>query len=343
MDRMGTEAENKRIVLDFYRLIVSAGQTELIPAFVSPDYHDHNAGEASPSGPAALIEHLNGIRRTLPDLTLTCHEAIAEGEWVAVRVTATGTHTGSWQGIRPTGKTIRLRGINLDRVVDGRIAEHYGEADTVSMLVQMGVDPFGGRQADGPTPRRPDRASGTSPCRPAPGNITLIGMPGAGKSTIGIILAKNLSLGFIDTDVLIQINQQRSLQQLLDSGGHLHLRRIEEEEICKLNLSRHVIATGGSAAYSEKAMRHLGQSSLIVFLEVSFDELLRRIHNFQSRGIAKAPGQSFEELFAERQLLYRRYAGLTIRCDGLDQELIAERIAAALPPGYGCMEEDQPT
>lgn len=345
MDCMGIATENKRIVLDFYRLVVSAGQTELIPAFVSPAYHDHNAGAARPSGPAALIEHLDGIRRTFPDLTLTCHEAIAEGEWVAVRVTATGTHTGSWQGIRPTGKTIRLRGINLDRVVDGRIVEHYGEADTFAMLVQMGADPSGERRPElpGPAPPRSGEVAGVPQRHTTPGNITLIGMPGAGKSTIGIILAKNLSLGFIDTDVLIQINRQRSLQQLLDSGGHLHLRRIEEEEICKLNLSRHVIATGGSAAYSEKAMHHLGRSSHIVFLEVSFDELLRRIRNFQSRGIAKAPGQSFEELFAERQLLYRRYAGLTIHCDGIDQETVAERIATALPPGHSCGEKGRPS
>ncbi len=163
-------------------------------------------------------------------------------------------------------------------------------------------------------------------------NITLIGMPGAGKSTIGIILAKNLSLGFIDTDVLIQINRQQSLQQLLDSGGHLYLRQIEEEEICKLNLSRHVIATGGSAAYSEKAMHHLAQSSRIIFLQVSFSELLRRIRNFDSRGIAKAPEQTFEELFAERQILYQRYAEITIPCDGLDQDEITGRVAAELWP-----------
>ncbi len=330
---MGTEAENKRIVLDFYRLVMSAGRTELIPAFVSPSYHDHNAADAGGSGPERLIGHIAGIRRTFPDFTMTCHEAVAEGKWVAVRVTAQGTHRGQWQGIEPTGNTILLRGINLDRVVDGRIVEHYGEADTVSMLLQMGVDPFGGG-ASGPTTKRrsptprPTEAFRRHAIR---SNITLIGMPGAGKSTIGIILAKNLSLGFIDTDVLIQINRQRSLQQLVDSGGHLALRRIEEEEICKLNLSRHVIATGGSAAYSDKAMRHLAQSSHIVFLEVSFDELLRRIHNFESRGIAKAPGQSFAQLFAERQILYRRHAGLTIACDGLGQETIAERIALALP------------
>ncbi|MDR2549807.1 MAG: shikimate kinase [Desulfobulbus sp.] len=165
-------------------------------------------------------------------------------------------------------------------------------------------------------------------------NLTLIGMPGAGKSTVGIILAKNLSLGFIDTDVLIQINQQKSLQQILDASGHLALRAIEEAEICKLNLSRHVIATGGSAAYSHKAMTHLQGISLIVFLEVSFAEIERRIRNFATRGIAKTKHQTFRELFDERQALYRRHAELTIACDGLDQEDVAHAIIRLIPPGY---------
>ena len=161
-------------------------------------------------------------------------------------------------------------------------------------------------------------------------NLTLIGMPGAGKSTIGIILAKNLSLGFLDTDVLIQINRGKSLQQILDESGHLALRAIEEEEICKLNVSRHVIATGGSAAYSERAMAHLGSMSTIVFLEVSYDEITRRIRNFETRGIAKGPHQTFQDLFVERQILYRRYAQLTIPCDGIDQEEVALRIASLI-------------
>ena len=159
-------------------------------------------------------------------------------------------------------------------------------------------------------------------------NLTLIGMPGAGKSTVGIILAKNLSLGFIDTDVLIQINQQKSLQQILDESDHLHLRAIEEAEILKLNVSRHVIATGGSAAYSVKAMLHLQKISTVIFLEVSFAEIKRRIRNFSTRGIAKAPNQSFEGLFDERQILYNRFAELTVRCDHLDQDQVAMHIAS---------------
>lgn len=163
-------------------------------------------------------------------------------------------------------------------------------------------------------------------------NLTLIGMPGAGKSTVGVILAKNLGLGFIDTDVLIQINRQKTLQQILDESDHLNLRAIEEEEILKLNISHHVIATGGSAAYSEKAMTHLQRISTIVFLQVSFEEIERRIRNFATRGIAKSKEQTFRELFDERQVLYRRYAERVLPCDGLDQEQVVEEITCRLSP-----------
>jgi shikimate kinase len=161
-------------------------------------------------------------------------------------------------------------------------------------------------------------------------NITLIGMPGSGKSTIGIILAKHLSFGFIDTDVLIQINQQKSLQQIIDESDHLNLRKIEERELLKINIERHVIATGGSAAYSEKAMTHLLRISTVIFLMVDFDIIQKRIHNFGTRGIAKAADQSFRELYDERQVLYQRYAEITMDCNLLDQEQLAQKIATEL-------------
>jgi len=161
-------------------------------------------------------------------------------------------------------------------------------------------------------------------------NLTLIGMPGAGKSTVGIILAKNLSFGFIDTDVLIQINQQKSLQQILDESDHLNLRGIEQNEIMKLNIRNHVIATGGSAAYSTNAMSHLLNISKVIFLEVSFEEIERRIHNFKTRGIAKTEDQTFRDLYDERQSLYKKYADIIIDCNRSDQEEIAMRIAESI-------------
>jgi len=158
-------------------------------------------------------------------------------------------------------------------------------------------------------------------------NVTLIGMPGAGKSTVGIILAKELTFGFIDTDVLIQINRQKSLQQIMDETDHLNLRAIEETEILKLNIEDHVIATGGSAPYSQKAMAHLLDISTVVFLDVTFEEIKRRIHNFETRGIAKGKDQTFESLYEERQALYRKYAEIAISCDGLNQDEVADQIA----------------
>lgn len=158
-------------------------------------------------------------------------------------------------------------------------------------------------------------------------NLTLIGMPGAGKSTVGIILAKRLSFGFVDTDILIQTRQKETLQQIMDKHGHLHLRSVEEREILALNLEHHVIATGGSAVYSEAAMTHLQTISTILFLKVGYDEILKRIRNFSSRGIAKAVDQTFVELYDERQVLYERYADMTIDCAGLDQDEIVEQIS----------------
>ena len=158
-------------------------------------------------------------------------------------------------------------------------------------------------------------------------NLSLIGMPGSGKSTTGIILAKILSYGFIDTDVLIQINQQKTLQQIMDESGHLHLRKIEEEQIIRINIDRHVIATGGSAAYSEKAMAYLQRISTIIFLKADFEVVKKRIHNFETRGIAKGKNQTFRQLYDERQILYNKYAELTFDCNTLDQEEIAEAIA----------------
>ncbi len=161
-------------------------------------------------------------------------------------------------------------------------------------------------------------------------NITLIGMPGAGKSTTGIILAKNLSMGFLDSDILIQINQGKSLQRILDETGYLNLRKIEEREILKININSNIIATGGSAVYSDKSMKHLKKISTIVFLHVDFEELNKRIGNFETRGIAKAKDQSFLDLFNERESLYRKYADITIDAASESQDGVALHIEREL-------------
>ena len=150
-------------------------------------------------------------------------------------------------------------------------------------------------------------------------NITLIGMPGAGKSTTGVILAKILSYGFLDTDLLIQQSQKKHLQEIVDETDHINLRRIEEEEISKIHPEKHVIATGGSAVYSEKAMEHLCSISTIVFLKADLKVIEKRISNFNSRGIAKAKDQTFKDIFFERMSLYDKYAQIVIDCNSISQ------------------------
>ena len=166
--------------------------------------------------------------------------------------------------------------------------------------------------------------------KPTHCNIVLIGMPGAGKSTVGVILAKRTARDFVDTDLLIQKTEKRSLQEILDADGYLGLRRIEERVLLSMELCGHVIATGGSAVYSDAAMDHLRRVGIIVFLDVDLDAIKSRVTDFDSRGIAKRADQSFEALFEERRVLYRKYADITIDGARLNQDQVCEGIRAAL-------------
>lgn len=159
-------------------------------------------------------------------------------------------------------------------------------------------------------------------------NIVLVGMPGSGKSTVGVILAKLLSYDFIDTDVLIQSSQRRALQDIVDRDGYLALRKIEEDTLLSLDVRHHVIATGGSAVYSAAAMAHLAANGTVVFLDVDLATLEARVDNLATRGLARRPGQSLAELFAEREALYKNVADITIHCSGMTQEEVCSRIKA---------------
>ena len=161
---------------------------------------------------------------------------------------------------------------------------------------------------------------------PRHSNLVLIGMPGAGKSTVGVILAKQTSLGFVDTDVLIQTSHGRTLQNIVDTDGYAVLRKIEENTLAGLVVQDHVIATGGSAAYSDRAMTHLKSDGVTIFLDVDLATLESRIPDFSTRGLAKQQDQSFADLFDERYALYTKHADITIKCVGLTQEEVCTRI-----------------
>lgn len=159
-------------------------------------------------------------------------------------------------------------------------------------------------------------------------SIILIGMPGAGKSTVGVLLAKALGMDFVDTDIEIQKHAGKTLQTILDDSGYLALRKIEEQVLLNLDANNKVISTGGSAVYSEPAMAYLKTHGMVVFLQIPPSEVRRRVRNFDTRGIARAPQQSLEALFAERDELYRKYAAYTVRCRGKRPESIVDIIVA---------------
>lgn len=165
----------------------------------------------------------------------------------------------------------------------------------------------------------------------APGrNLVLIGMAGAGKSTVGVLLAKALSRTFIDTDLIIQAAEGRRLQDILDRDGIEAFRRLEEKHILALNAQGAVIATGGSVVYSARAMAHLKANGVAVYLHLPVDALERRVTNLDSRGIVMAPGQTFADLYRERQPLYEKYADLTVDCTGQNHDAVVDRVIAAL-------------
>ena len=139
-------------------------------------------------------------------------------------------------------------------------------------------------------------------------SISLIGMAGAGKSTVGRELASILNFRLIDSDTLIEEQQGKSLQKILDEEGYIRLREIENSVLKNLHFKEIILSTGGSAVYSDEAMKHIQQNSKVIFLDVSFNKILERVPSFHDRGFAKAPSQSIEDAFEERQELYKKYS-----------------------------------
>ena len=145
-------------------------------------------------------------------------------------------------------------------------------------------------------------------------NITLIGMPGSGKSTVGVLLAKALGYGFLDVDPVIQHREGALLQDILDEKGVDYFLDREEEAVCSVDCQRYVIAPGGSAVLRQKGADHLRTLGPVVYLDVPVEELQRRIRNMGSRGIAMKPGQTLADVMAYRAPYYEACADLVIPC-----------------------------
>lgn len=161
-------------------------------------------------------------------------------------------------------------------------------------------------------------------------NLILIGMPAVGKSTLGVLLAKRLALDFVDTDLLLQRRMGMRLHQMINLKGLHSFRVAEEQTLLALDCQNTVIATGGSVIYSSLGMAHLAQLGRLVYLEISLEQLTRRMDDCGQRGVVMAPGQSFAELYAERTPMYRRYADFQVHCDGRDMTQIVDEIILRL-------------
>lgn len=151
-------------------------------------------------------------------------------------------------------------------------------------------------------------------------NIVLIGMPTSGKSTVGVILAKIMGMDFLDTDLLIQRETSRRLNEIIDARGTEGFLRIEGSVCASLCADNTVIATGGSVVFSADAMERLKENGKTVYLKISLEELKKRLQDAKARGVILRDGESIEELYAERETLYSRYADVTVSEEGLSLE-----------------------
>ena len=147
-------------------------------------------------------------------------------------------------------------------------------------------------------------------------NIVLIGMPGCGKSTVGVVLAKNLAMEFVDSDLVIQRSQGMRLSTILEKVGDEGFREIENRVNSELQAENSVIATGGSVVYGEEAMRHLKAIGTVIYLQLSYAQVEDRLGDLHARGVTIKPGQTLRDLYDERCPLYERWADMVVECDG---------------------------
>lgn len=163
-------------------------------------------------------------------------------------------------------------------------------------------------------------------------NIVLIGMPGSGKSTLGVVLAKVLGYDFVDADILIQSQADRTLQKIIDSLGPMGFIEVENDVLCDIEAEHTVISTGGSAVYSDEAMKHLTEIGTVVYLKVSLEELRSRLGGLHERGVVMKDGMgmSLDDLYEEREPLYEKYAEVTLETDGLSVRDATRKLVDAL-------------
>ena len=158
-------------------------------------------------------------------------------------------------------------------------------------------------------------------------NIVLIGMPGAGKSTVGVVLAKKMGYRFIDSDLVIQDTYGKLLHELIEEHGVEGFWKIENDINAGMDVEKAVIATGGSAIYGEEAMEHLREIGTVVYLKLSYEEIEERLGDLSARGVTLKPGQDLKALYQERTPLYEKYAHITIECDNKMLREIVKEIA----------------
>lgn len=161
-------------------------------------------------------------------------------------------------------------------------------------------------------------------------NIVLIGMPGVGKSTIGVILAKVLGYSFLDADLLIQEQEGKLLREIIEEKGTDGFIEVENRVNASIRADRAIIATGGSVVYGKEAMEHLKEIGRVVYLKVSYAILEKRLADIKGRGVVLKEGQTLETLFEERSKLYEQYADIEVSEDGLDVEQTVEKLVEAL-------------
>ena len=170
-------------------------------------------------------------------------------------------------------------------------------------------------------------------------NIVLIGMPGCGKSTVGVLLAKALQMDFIDTDIVLQQQQGKKLQEIIDQVGNDAFLKMEEDCVCGLECDQTIVATGGSVVYGKEAMRRLHENGLVVYIRLPYEEIERRLSNLATRGVTLKKGQTLRNLYDERIPLYEAEADYTFEPEGSDvQETVldlAQRLSARMEANNG--------